>query len=619
MHTYALASVPLRGMQIAYVDSGEADKYIPSIQDGKITWIENPNRLKGKLKPQGFVKQYEDNEIGMHVTTNKTSRKRANYDIPWMPEALALWCIRFREWQTKYNPVTRAMPWKECRHTNYCEEDLEKKGSNCFLFREIGKEECSSGFSPRLHCRIAVALYNCQPHKIQLAILTGNPESITSYTSIYTPHTMRVSLITAYVMDFRIPLEMIVKIAGHSSVVMTIYYVKISNQMMRMKFSEAEKQSLATKAKEDWQKIQQGRSEQIKHELITNNTEAVTRFVGAMAPGSALFRDYGICPVAAERCNDGYLAETGKYTYVPAGYLGSENCVRCRHFVTGPVFLGGLLSLGNEISLAATFQFDHIHDMEQKNAELEQRADECRNDQNDVENAGNVYNTVELDELEAQITGNEGQISTASRMADIYLSDMNAIKRQIEQCQAILNEQIDDNNLTSTQLIVHEDHEMILSFEETSFFYQISEVCENAQIYVSAKADLALPARSQHLDRVLQLNELQPTFFRLDKQQQLVIGNQMTQFMLARLKTWDKLNAVVDGRLLMRDLPESQRLTERSLKLLLNGETASGVLSQSLEPESENQFCGADPDLAGYPAQTYGGQAVIEHDLWEHA
>lgn len=618
MHTYALASVPLRGIQIAYLDSGEADKENPVLEDGSIRWIPTPKPLKGKTKPQGFVKKYENDEIGMHITTNKTSRKRPFYDIPWIPEPLAKWSIRLREWQKKYNPIKRAMPWSECQHTNLSVKDLNSRGANCFLFRDFREEECSKSFNQRLQTRIAASLYYSQPNNSKLASQEGNPNAISSYTSIYTPHTMRVSLITAYIMDFRLPLEMIVKIAGHSSVVMTVYYVKINQQMMRMKFTEAEKRALASQAKGDWQKIQQGRTEQIRHELITNNAQAINRFVGQVVPGSALFRDYGICPFAAYRCHDGDEVGSGKPGAVPAGYLGTENCVRCRHFITGPAFLGGLLSLANEISLATRLQFDHIHEMEVLNEELEERADKCRNDQYDIEQTGGKYDATRLDEIESEMDTNEGQISTASRLTDMYLCDMNAIKRLIEQCQAVLNERIEnEDGSDATQLIVHEDHEVVLTFEETSFFHQLSEVCENAQIYVSAKADLALPTRSNHLDRLLQLNDLQPIFFRLDKKQQLAIGNQVTQFLLARLGAWEKLDAIVDGRLLMRDLPDSERLTQRSLELLLTGENADTVLAHAIEHEDASCTDSArNLDAIEYMSEQYD-ESVIEHADWE--
>lgn len=620
MHTFSLSSVPLRGTQIAYVDSGEGDDEIPVLREGKIKWIKNPNKLRGKTNEQGFIKKYPRNEIGMHVTTNKTSRKRTSYDVPWIPEALAIWTIRLRDWQSKYNPIRRAMPWIECRYTNFSEVDLSKKGSNCFLYREFGEEECSRTFSSRLHNRLAIALYNSQPKAMELATVDGDRSRVTSYKSIYTPHTMRVSLITAYVMEFRLPIEMVVKIAGHSSVVMTIYYVKINQELMRLKFTEAEKRALSDKAKLDWQKIQQGRMNEIQHQLVTNNSEAVERFSGSISPGSTLFRDYGICPFAAERCSDGFLGEKGKYNIVPAGYLGSENCIRCRHFISGPVFLGGLLSLGNEISLAATLQFDHISEMQERIAELEERASQCRDEQYEVEKLGNTYNETELNQIELEVAGIEGQISNASRKADMYLSDMNAIKRLIEQCQAVINDRVDnDDGLESTQLILQSDHEVELVIGESSFFYQLNEVCENAQIYVSAKAELALATRSQHIDRLLQINDLKPTFFRLDNKQQLAIGNQLTQFMLKRLQSWEKLDAVMEGRLLMRDLPEDQRLTEKSFQQLLSGQNAVTVLSNA---DAEKREARADFEIqsgkVGQLSLEYSEESD-KHGVLEHS
>lgn len=53
-----------------------------------------------------------------------------------------------------------------------------------------------------------------------------------------------------------------------------------------------------------------------------------------------------------------------------------QNCLRCRHFVTGPVFIGGLLYIANEISLQAAIQFDHIADINSKIAEVSQAIEE---------------------------------------------------------------------------------------------------------------------------------------------------------------------------------------------------------------------------------------------------
>lgn len=587
LHTYALASVPLRGVQLAYIDSGEGDDEIPVVEDGKIIWKDNPSHFRGQKKDQGFVKKYPKNQIGMHVTTNKTSQTRPEYDIPWMPENLAHWCIRLRNWQTKYNPISEPTRWEDCRYTNLNLEDRRAKKENCFLFRDFNTTECSRSFASRLGNRIAIGLYNIQTGGVKLASCDGAPHKAKSYSSEYTAHTMRVSLITAYVMEFKLDLEIIVKIAGHSSVIMSIYYVKVNGEMLRIKFDEGEKRALANRAQAIWQMAEQGRREEIKGQLITNNEGALKRFVGEIIAGSALFRDYGMCLFAATRCADGYLAENGSFIPVPAGYLGSENCVRCRHFVTGPVFLGGLLSLANEISLSARLQFDHLGQMEQQIAEIDAKLKELRYQQYDAEAEGLNFNEAPIIELQLEKTSIKSQIEAASRKADMYLSDMNSINRLASQCQAVINERSDDqDDSEATQLIMHRDHEAMIQIEETSFFHQLNEVCENAEIYVSAKAELAVTPRTQLLDRMIQFNDMKPSLFMLDAKQQLAIGNQITKFMLARLKSWEKLDAVVDGRLLMRDLPEHQRLNEVVIKQFLAGAQAQELLANAVDDNS---------------------------------
>ncbi|MBF7143287.1 MULTISPECIES: VPA1269 family protein [Pseudomonas] len=578
LHSYALASVPLRGRQIAYNDSGEGDLEIPVIENGVIVWVPNQSNLAGKTDKQGFLKKYPNNEIGMHITSNKTSIKRASYSVPWMPEKLALWVIRLREWQTKYNPIERPMPWTETHFTKLANSDLVKKGSNCFLFRDFGSEECPGSFSHKLGQRISIALYNSQPSNISLATLVGDVDKISSYYTIYTPHTMRVSLITAYVMEFRMPISAIMKMAGHSSLIMSLYYVKVNGELLRAKFSEGEKRALAEQATATFHMLEQERLNNIQSDFVINNEEAITRFMGKIAPGSALFRDFGICPFASNRCSDGY-GENGNYERVPAGYLGSENCVRCRHLVSGPVFLGGLLSLANEISLAATKAFEQLSEIGDTLKDLKEKIREQDDLQFDQLSAGLTFDPATRNHLEVESIRVEGLSEASSRKADIYLSDMNAINRLIVKCISVLGQGSLNAEHQPLQLVFQAEHETVVSFDEVSLFQQYSEVCENAEIYVSANADLAITPRSQLLDRMLHRNKLKPLMFELSNKQQLSLGNQLVKLMLTRTQSWSKLNKLIDGDLLMQDLPVSERLTSDAIKVLLKGKKAEEVIT----------------------------------------
>lgn len=574
MNTFALASVPARGKQLAYNDSGEADENIPQVVDGKIVWVRNEFSLAGMTDSQGFVKAYPDGNIGMHFTSNKTSIRGASYSVPWMPEKLAIWMIRLRNWQSKYNPITRVMPWLDCVRTELNEKQRRAKGANCFLFRNFGEEE-STNYAYRLKDRLAAALFHSQTGDLVLAECAGNVSKITSYSTPYSPHSMRVSLITAYVMEFGLSIDIVMKLAGHSNIIMSLYYVKLNAEGLRVKFAEGEKRALANKVYAAIHMIEQNRIDEIRHELIHNNEDAIKRYSGNGHPGSFLFRDYGFCPFAGTRCGDGgpLIGSTKVREPIAGGYLGMQNCPRCRHFVTGPVFIGGLLSLANEISLQANFQFEHIAELEAKSAEASVKIDLLDDEEYEAKKAGKEFNTADRTFLEMKVRKLQSDLESASKKADLFLCDIQAVSRLINQSQALLNEQVAVKNDTNLpQLIVQGGHELSVAIEESSRYHLLSEVCENAEIYESASADLALPIRSQMIDKMIAFNNMMPTMYALDKQQQLVIGNQLTSFLLTRVKSWAKVDSLVTGKLLLKDLGEQEYIAATDIQAILKGQ-----------------------------------------------
>lgn len=572
MHTYALVSVPARGRQIAYVDSGEGDEYIPEVNDGRVVWVINKSSLTGVTDRQGFVKRYADDQCGMHFTTNKTSNFGRGYDVAWIPSDLVYWMVRLRKWQAKYNPIYRALPWSECKRTGLNEIQLRSKGVNCFLFRDFADEE-PGHFGGRLSNRLAAALYNVQPKDIVLSELNGGLNTVSSYVSSYTPHSMRVSLITAYVEEFGLPIEIIMKVAGHSSIIMSIYYLKSSSESLRHKFDEGEKRALKSKAYAAQRMIEQGRIDEIKHELVSASDQALNYISGSVPAGSYLFRDYGFCPFAGARCSDGgeVIGNTRVRGAVPSGYLGSQNCVRCRHFVSGPAFIGGLLSLGNEVSLQANTQFQCYSNLEEKVIDSRKALEALDEEEYSVLQAGNSYDYEERYSLESILRKTQSESESAAKKLDVLMCDIQAVSRLIKQCQALINQQVDGSGECKSQLILQVGHELHLALEESSCFHQYNEVCENSEIYESASAELAVTPRSQIIDRMIAGNGMQPIMFSLSKDQQLVVGNQITRMLLDRLKSWVKVDALMDGRILIKDLVGSEKISPRDIASLFAG------------------------------------------------
>lgn len=553
MQVLTLVSVPSRGRQIAYCDSGEGDEYIPIHNDCKVFWAKNEGPLSGITKNQGFIKRYPGDQCGMFVTSNKTSIGYSGYSVPWIPPHLLPWIIKLRQWQAKYNPIIRPMPWIECIRTNLNESQRHAKGANCFLFRLFGAEEPGSPTNI-LTPRLAAALYYSQPRDLPLATLTGPREKLSCYSSIYTPHSMRVSLITAYVHEFGLPIEITMKIAGHSSIVMNLYYVKIGGIELQRRFSEGEKRALQNQVFVAQSMIEQGRIDQIQGQLVANNQDALELIYRQKSPGSYLFRDYGFCPYAGARCDDGgSLGKGDIWLPVPGGYLGSQNCIRCRHFVTGPAFIGGLLALGNEISLEVNLQFTKYDELQAKAEELRSEIDSRDEREYELSKYGKDIEARDLS-LEAKHRKLLAEAESAAKKLDVLICDVQASASLIKQIEQATLTKSKSEPQDSLMLIVQEGHELRLALEETTHFHQLSEVCENAEIYECASAHSALAARSQLLDKMLEDNNSPQRMFRLNKEQQLLVGNQIARLLISRLRSWERIDSLIEGKFRLAEL-----------------------------------------------------------------
>ena len=562
MHAYALVSIPARGRQIAYNDSGESDEFVADIEGDKIVWVKNKNPLAKRKNKHAFIQRCDDDAWGMHFTSNKTGFMGKGYDVPWVPEKLIYWMIKLRKWQEKYNPIKRAMPWLECRRTNLNEVQLKRKGTNCFLFRSF-KEEEPPAYSARLAERLAAALYFTQPKKMTLATFApgGSYSTLSRYDSKYTPHSMRVSLITAYVMDFGLPIEVIMKLAGHASVVMSIYYVKVGAAVLRRRMDEGEKLALRDQAYTAQDMLAQNRLDELTHQMVANSEQALMA-LRAGNVGSTLVRDYGLFPYAASRCDDGgpAVGATQVWHATPAGYLGMQNCIRCRHFITGPMFLGGLLSLWNEISLRLNFLSEHYFDFEKEIEGCDEKIAEQDDLEYDMEQIDGFFDESVRARTELEKGKLQSEKESVAKKMDMFLCDMQMLTKQINECKAVIAQQ-DSERDGQVQLVVHDQNEFKVEIEQTSLFQQLNEVCVNASIFQSASADFATPRRSQMIDNMSLINRIRPAMCSLSEKEQLVVGNQVTKFLLQRLKSWERVDQVVAGQVLLEDLGDEERIT----------------------------------------------------------
>ncbi|WP_246783091.1 gamma-mobile-trio integrase GmtZ [Wohlfahrtiimonas chitiniclastica] len=574
IHTYALTKVPLRGRQIAYNDSGEADEYIADIDsNGKIIWVKNTSLFAGITKNQSFISKLANNQLGIFTTTNKTSNNGAGYTIPWIPEELAYWLVRLRKWQQKYNAIEKPTAWIDCKRTNLNEIQRKARGINCFLFRRWDDCEAAT-VANALTPRLAAALYHIQPSNLQLAETSGNLSILSRYSSKYTPHSMRVSLITAYVVEMGMPIEIIMKVVGHSSVIMSIYYCKISNEEIRRRLNEGEKLALKSEAIAIQKTIEQNKIEELKNQLVGSNNEMLQALTNDVPAGNYVFRDYGICPYAASRCDDGgeqIQANKAFNMPTPNGYLGAQNCLRCRHFITGPAFLGGLLAITNEILLESNDQSVVCSKLQAKIDSINELLYELDQE----EYAANIKHQEftrknERYERETELRNIESEYETAARKLDMLLCDIQSSYAHISRCQSIMNQKYDSSENKELNLVTMMDAEIKIEMEEAHHFQQLQEVCSNAVIYRSCNADKAIYPRTQLFDKMAMFNDMIPQMFTLTKEQQLFAGNEIFKLLSSRLKSWDQMMRVIDCKVKFSELDYAERISSSDIELILS-------------------------------------------------
>jgi hypothetical protein len=576
---YSLFNIPARGQQLLWCDSGEADNRIPNIVNGKVKFSANTSSLvqsKGrKKKEQGFIKEYDDNEIGLRFTTNKTSRTEGGYSIPWCPDGYDYWMIKLRNWQSKYNPLSDLTKWSDIplRQT-IGDKILRHRGSNCFLFRQM-----NSSFpylTPILTSCIPYVLHQIETSDNPLTTMKNKNDGLMSYSTIYTPHSMRVSLITAFVVDAKVPVHIVQKLVGHARLVMTIYYTKVGLAEIRDELSDAHKRSLANSTTRLEQEFRNANIEKIKNELVGNDLIYLDS-LSANHPSSAYsFSDIGICPLGGGRCEHGGecvdpKAKNKKYFPVPVGHLGVKNCPRCRFFITSPSHVGGLIAVQNEITLKQT-------KVENKLNKLLSTIKELKKERYTNDRRGDVF-TKATDLQKA-----ETHLEVISEEKNMYVGDMISLIRLTAQCIALSNELTKNKTTGENALIVNStEAELDWSLDEAAGeFHQLSAVCENATIYTLTDGSDAAVRRTQLIDKMAYLNGIDARIYMLSPEQQLVVGNQFSTLLKDRLKSWGNVEKVMSNEVYLSDLTGDDQLQQ------IQGEVKELLLGNSVKLSVNN-------------------------------
>jgi hypothetical protein len=557
--------LPLRTYQVAMLDSGEADSFVYS--DGQ--WESNQGELapSGRaLVQRGFLRRYQDANTrteftGFYINTNKTADRFKDlndkgYEIPWQHDEVIRLAGELLVWQRTFNPIHQTTKWTELTNPNvtrsHTKAQLIARGASCFLFRDplrsskdhpiyVGRlQKFWHKLLDELERRVAArgeTLPNGQPIRfIERRDARGNP-----MVPMFDLHSLRVSILTALSVEGGVPLSVLSKcVAGHASVLMTLYYLKQGPSYISQQLAEAQTKMLE-REQENYLRFLQDCDLSNAESIVAFNDQAGLRAVQEHSAAGWIVGDLGICPVGGSRCEVGgpkLTGENGRSDYQPTPG-GPRNCVRCRFFLSGPAFLGGLVAHFNSVGIGVVDASEQLRKMQTditaaENAIFADTAEEA---------TSSAYRR-----LDALYSRRE----TAMTELDVLANNWHATYTMIERSKAILATAPDGASPgKAIRLLATVDlADVATALGECRPFDLYNGVCQHATVYPATTVPTATLRRGRLLDAMLARNHREPVFASLTDAEALAVGNELVNFLYARLGRYETSRLIEGSRLL---------------------------------------------------------------------
>lgn len=543
---YIKLELPLRNFQICMLDSGEADtwRYVHAPGGGDFVLNDGLLATGSEKRPYQngvFHRSRNEKEAGFYINTNKTAdiNKEENekgYVIPWANDEVLYWLEKLRNWQERYNPIAAPTPWTalDRRHfdgTPPHPEVLAQRGSACFLFRSPTDGE---GDKPLGSKSLSVIWYKLlekleqrcaeRGDTLNNGILLRFVDPKSKQGTFFPLHALRVSLISYFILDLKLPIAVVSKmIAGHATIIMTLYYTKFGKAYMREVLSTAEKNELEAEQANHRRFLMDATFAQVTQRFAYVSEDAARSALNNKSAAAFVFDDKGICPNGATLCDVGgerLRPDSTASDYAPVpGFPQERNCACCRFFLTGPAFLPGLIAHFNTVSEKTYRQGDRYSTLQDKLQLLEDQ-------QREAERENQPF--LHVRELEQLNKHTEAEALILNK----YLNDMHATNYLIQRSLEIAG----DKTADGVKLVAKGNMTDLKAgfIESQSVLHQLEVVCENAVIYADIDASYGTIRRSQMLDAMLRYNGMEPVLMYLTEEQQLLAGNAVMQLIQAR-------------------------------------------------------------------------------------
>jgi hypothetical protein len=578
---YVKLQLPLRTYQVRMLDSGEAD----TLRYSQGRWMKNERHsftLGSERSPwqKGVFRRIVARDVGeimtgLYINTNKTADQNKDefergYVIPWQHPQVLYWLEKLRNWQEKYNPISVPTPFAELevKHfgTKKSTATLAAMGSACFLLRDASAirepDRCkpiNSHALDRLWYQLLATLEQrvaAREEKLSdgtsLKFVHAYPDTHSKTNQFKTEfplHSLRVSLLTCYALEGSVPAPVLSKLsAGHSRLIMTLYYTKITPATFRDLMDEAQARIDACDEASFRRFLKDAELSQIEMKTVCNDAPSVQAALVNRNPVGWAYRHIGLCLVGGNVSPSGESSNVGGCWNGGENLIGTDdaskkvydavpngpgNCVRCRWFITEARYLDALRAHFNNLSYRA-WNAAQL-------AIVQERQVEALEDERSLAASSDQPFTKQQALQEA-----ERRWETQTALANELANDMNATFRLIGRLIHLEEKRdLEDDGLKLVAVGAQADIQMPLSLiEANSELWQLAEICEDAELYPDEADELrktpAVLARAEQLNLALMREGYAPIFMNMDDHMKLIVGNAMIRAMArqARPKNW---------------------------------------------------------------------------------
>jgi hypothetical protein len=479
----------------------------------------------------------------MFVNTNKTG---APYSVPWIDPELAAHVDRLAKLQATYNSINIPIPARD--------PDISElygySGSvpSVFpLFRNPDYDRHLPVSDGMLSSYWLALLTHCEPI-VEKELGYAYP-LVNDGKALFDIHALRITTVTV-LHESGVPIDIIQALLGHSSVMMTYYYRQVRDAELHRELNKRSaglgKRTMPDDNELTGQMIDEaiapiGVDDPVGLAMLQEHRSAKSAPIDVFA--------HGVCPGGACDTGGKRLAE-GRYAPV----FRARACSRCRFRVTGPMFLNGLVHRLNGLMF-------EIKQSSNKEQQLNAEADIAE----DSNKAASHLRALARRERES---------------SDSLYEEWCAELQTIKACQAVLAKSNGENRLHRALMPARSDFDpdtIDLTFKHVHQFELVQNIVVTTHLIPETQLDLpngAEERRDNTLYQIVHHNDLDDLLFGLDEKVARRAFDMLGDWLIAKTQDQSQLQAIIEGKLLFKDVPTLQDAGEQLRLAIAQSQTS---------------------------------------------